>query len=67
MTEAEYFTAQVVFAQLPGHTSEASLALFARHGLSEERQEAVRNRKHSYRKAISEPPVSFAACSMAMC
>jgi glyoxylase-like metal-dependent hydrolase (beta-lactamase superfamily II) len=59
MTETEYFTAQVVFAQLPGHTSEASLALFGRHGLSEQWQEAVRNRKHSYRKAISEPPSSF--------
>jgi glyoxylase-like metal-dependent hydrolase (beta-lactamase superfamily II) len=59
MTESEFVTAQVVFAQLPGHTNEASLALFARHGLDEERQEAVRNRKHSYHKAISEPPTTF--------
>jgi glyoxylase-like metal-dependent hydrolase (beta-lactamase superfamily II) len=59
MTESEFVTAQVVFAQLPGHTTEASLALFARHGLDEARQEAVRNRKHSYRKAISEPPATF--------
>ena len=59
MTESEFITAQVVFAQLPGHTTEASLELFGRHGLDEERQEAVRNRKHSYRKAISEPPTTF--------
>src|SRR5215475_5174860 len=44
MTEAEFVTAQVVFAQLPGHTSEASLELFARHGLSAEMQDAIRNR-----------------------
>jgi len=59
MTEAEFITAQVVFAQLPGHTNEASLELFARHGLDEQMQEAIRNRKHSYRRAISEPPLSF--------
>jgi glyoxylase-like metal-dependent hydrolase (beta-lactamase superfamily II) len=59
MTEAEYLTAQTVFAQLPGHTSEASLQLFGRHGLDEARQEAVRGRKHSYRRAVSEPPETF--------
>jgi glyoxylase-like metal-dependent hydrolase (beta-lactamase superfamily II) len=59
MTESEYVTAQVAFAQLPGHTNAASAALFARHGLDESRQEAVRTRKHSYRHAISEPPASF--------
>jgi len=59
MTESEYVTAQVAFAQLPGHTNAASAALFARHGLDEARQEAVRTRKHSYRHAISEPPASF--------
>jgi glyoxylase-like metal-dependent hydrolase (beta-lactamase superfamily II) len=59
MTESEYVTAQVAFAQLPGHTNGASAALFSRHGLDEARQEAVRTRQHSYRHAISEPPVSF--------
>ncbi len=59
MTESEYVTAQVAFAQLPGHTNAASAALFARHGLDESRQEAVRARKHSYRNAISAPPASF--------
>jgi glyoxylase-like metal-dependent hydrolase (beta-lactamase superfamily II) len=59
MTESEYVTAQVAFAQLPGHTNAAAAALFAQHGLDEGRQEAVRTRKHSYRNAISEPPASF--------
>lgn len=59
MTEAEFTTAQVVFAQLPGFTSEASLALFGRHGLEAERQDAIRGRKHSYRKAIADPPEQF--------
>jgi len=59
MTESEYVTAQVAFAQLGGFTNHASAALFAKHGLDEARQEAVRTRKHSYRNAISEPPSSF--------
>jgi glyoxylase-like metal-dependent hydrolase (beta-lactamase superfamily II) len=59
MTEAEFMTARVVFAQLPGHTNDAALDLYARHGLDEPMQEAIRNRKHSYRRAISEPPLTF--------
>jgi glyoxylase-like metal-dependent hydrolase (beta-lactamase superfamily II) len=59
MTESEYTTAQVAYAQLEGFTNDGAAALFARHGLDEPRQEAVRTRKHSYRNAISEPPASF--------
>lgn len=59
MSESEYRTAQVAFAQLGGFTNDSSAALFARHGLDDARQEAVRTRKHSYRHAISEPPASF--------
>src|SRR5215470_388216 len=47
MTESEYATAQVAYAQLAGFTNAASAALFARHGLDVSRQEAVRTRKHS--------------------
>jgi len=59
ITESEYTTARVVYAQLEGFTNDSAAALFAQHGLDEARQEAVRTRKHSYRHAISEPPASF--------
>ena len=59
MSESEYVTAQVAYAQLPGHTNAASAELFVRHGLDEVRREAVRTRKHSYQHAISTPPASF--------
>jgi glyoxylase-like metal-dependent hydrolase (beta-lactamase superfamily II) len=52
MTESEYVTAQVAFAQLPGHTNAAAAALFARHGLDEIRQEAVRTRKPVFEDAL---------------
>ena len=58
MTEAEYLTARTVHAELQ-HTRDASIVFFARHGLNEETQQALRKQTHSYRRAVSEPPASF--------
>lgn len=58
-TEAEYLAAKTVHAELPGHTREAWIAFFARHGLDDARQQALRQQTHSYRGAVSEPPASF--------
>ena len=59
MTEAEYLAAQLHFAQLEPVTRGAAVELFARHGLDAERQEALRQHKHSYARAVSDPPNSF--------
>jgi glyoxylase-like metal-dependent hydrolase (beta-lactamase superfamily II) len=59
MTEGEFLTAQASYAQLPAFGKEQTLELFRRHGLSGEREEALRQRRHNYRMAISEPPSSF--------
>jgi glyoxylase-like metal-dependent hydrolase (beta-lactamase superfamily II) len=59
MTEAEYLTAHNAYARLPGNERAASLALFAQHGLDPDRQEALRQQKHAYPRAISEPPKQF--------
>jgi glyoxylase-like metal-dependent hydrolase (beta-lactamase superfamily II) len=59
MTEAEFLTAQIHCAQLPPVAREAAIELFARHGLDAERQESLRQQKHSYARAVSEPPASF--------
>ena len=59
MTEAEYLTAANVYADLPGMTRESSVRFFALHGLDLDRQDALRQQTHSYRRAVSEPPQAF--------
>ncbi|HEY7759483.1 MAG TPA: MBL fold metallo-hydrolase [Burkholderiales bacterium] len=59
MTEAEFLTTHVNYAQLPGHTKDDTLALFQRHGLDSARAEVMRAHPHVYRRAISEPPAAF--------
>ena len=59
MTEGEFLAAQLHCAALPLVAREAAVALFAHHGLDKERQEALRQHKHSYARAVSEPPASF--------
>jgi glyoxylase-like metal-dependent hydrolase (beta-lactamase superfamily II) len=59
MTEAEYLAAQVHCAQLPPVTRDAAIGLFTRHGLSAERQDALRHQKNSYSRGVSEPPSTF--------
>src|SRR5262249_48326003 len=48
MTESEFFAAQLHCAQAPAVAREAAIQLFALHGLQAERQEALRQQKHSY-------------------
>jgi len=59
MTESEYLATQIHCAQLEPVARAAAIQLFARHGLDAERQEALRQQKHSYPRAVSEPPRSF--------
>jgi glyoxylase-like metal-dependent hydrolase (beta-lactamase superfamily II) len=59
MTEAEFLAANLHCAQLPLVTREASVALYARHGLDAPRLDALRQHTHSYSGAVSEPPASF--------
>ena len=59
MTQGEYYAAQVHCAQLPPVGRAAAVDLYARHGLDEQRQEALRQHKHSYSRAVSEPPAGF--------
>jgi glyoxylase-like metal-dependent hydrolase (beta-lactamase superfamily II) len=59
MTQGEYLTAHNAYAQLPGHERAASLALFASHGLDVERQDALRQQKHAYPRAIAQPPTRY--------
>ncbi|HZP87411.1 MAG TPA: MBL fold metallo-hydrolase [Burkholderiales bacterium] len=59
MTEAEYLMAHVAYAELPGHRKEEEVQLWLQHGIEPARGESIRRAKHSYRRAISEPPASF--------
>src|SRR3954465_4684158 len=59
MTQSEYFAAQVHCAQLVPVARAAAVSLFAQHGLDEQRQDALRQHKHSYARAVSEPPSGF--------
>jgi len=59
MTESEYLTALAYHTPLSAFTNLAAVELFARHGLDASGQESVRNRKHTYPRAISDPPASF--------
>jgi glyoxylase-like metal-dependent hydrolase (beta-lactamase superfamily II) len=59
MTHGEFVAAQMHHAGLPPVSRDASLALFARHGLPAEQIEALRQQKHSYARAVSEPPARF--------
>ncbi len=59
MTESEYLMAHVAYAELPGHRRDEQLGLYLMHGLEAERERAMRDHPHSYRRGISEPPASF--------
>lgn len=59
ITEAEYLTALAYHAPLLNFTNLAAAELFVRHGLDVATLESVRNRKHSYPKAVGDPPQSF--------
>lgn len=59
MTEGEFLMAHVSYGELPGHRREDQLALYRLHGLDQAREEAIRNRPHSYRRGITEPPAAF--------
>lgn len=59
MSESEFLMAHVSYGELPGHRREDQLALYRLHGLDAAREEAIRNRPHSYRRGITEPPASF--------
>jgi glyoxylase-like metal-dependent hydrolase (beta-lactamase superfamily II) len=59
ITEAEYLTALAYHTPLPNFTNVSAAELFVRHGLDQGTFESVRNRKHSYPKAVSDPPAQF--------
>ncbi len=59
MTETEYLTAHAQYEQLPGYGADATAALFAQHGLDDERVAAIAGRGNSYRKIVGEPPRHF--------
>jgi len=59
MSESEFLMAHVSYGELPGHRREDHLALYRLHGLDPAREEAMRNRPHSYRRGITEPPAAF--------
>jgi glyoxylase-like metal-dependent hydrolase (beta-lactamase superfamily II) len=59
MTETEFLTAQAQYQALAAFGSDATAALFAEHGLNEERVSAIAARGNSYRKIVAEPPARF--------
>jgi glyoxylase-like metal-dependent hydrolase (beta-lactamase superfamily II) len=59
MTETEFLTAHAQFHALAGFGSDATAALFAEHGLDEERVAAIAGRGNSYRRIVAEPPARF--------
>ena len=59
MAETEFLTAHAQYQALTGFGSDATAALFAEHGLDQERVAAIAKRGNSYRKIVAEPPARF--------
>ncbi|MEO8305241.1 MAG: MBL fold metallo-hydrolase [Betaproteobacteria bacterium] len=59
MTSAEYLTAHAVADQSAGHSAQATLGLFRRHGMSDTDLAALAVRGNSYRRGVPELPEAF--------
>jgi glyoxylase-like metal-dependent hydrolase (beta-lactamase superfamily II) len=56
MTNAEYLTAHAVAGEFGGHTPEATIELFRRHGMAEADRTALGQRGNGYRRGVPELP-----------
>jgi glyoxylase-like metal-dependent hydrolase (beta-lactamase superfamily II) len=59
MTGTEYLTAHAVAGQSAGHSMQATLGLFRRHGMSDADLAALGKRGNSYRRGVPELPEAF--------
>ena len=59
MTHAEYLTAHAVAGAFGGHTPEATIELFRRHGMAEADRDALGKRGNLYRRGVPELPQSI--------
>ena len=59
MTCAEFLTGHAVAGQFAGHSAEATLGLFRRHGMSDGDLAALAERSNSYRRGVPELPEAF--------
>jgi glyoxylase-like metal-dependent hydrolase (beta-lactamase superfamily II) len=58
-THGEYVTAHAVREQLPGFSIPSMLAFFKRHGLDQERLDALDARGNGYRRVVPELPSTY--------
>ena len=56
MTQGEFFAAQAIWHQTPGYSVVDMLDQFRRHGLADERHEALATRGNAYRRGAPEVP-----------
>ena len=61
MTNAEYLTAHAVAGAFAGHTPEATIDLFRRHGMAEADRAALAKRGNAYRRGAPELPQAIDA------
>ncbi len=59
MTQGEFLAAQALWHQLPGYSVPDMLDQFRRHGLADERHDALATRGNAYRRGASEVPSRF--------
>jgi len=59
MTQGEFLTAHAVCAEVAGYGVKGPAALFARHGLDEERLASIGARGNAYKRTVSEPPAQI--------
>lgn len=59
MTRTEWLMGSLLYGDVTGSVSREQVALFRRHGLGDDRLDALEQRGNSYRRLLSEPPAHF--------
>ena len=59
MTRTEWLTGCMLYNDVDARNSAAQVALFRRHGLDDDRLDALERRGNAYRRLLSPPPPSF--------